>query len=119
MSEAGVASVAQLWWFGRLIANTDMHAGNLSFRPQAGQLQVAPAYDMLPMLFAPLAGGEVAERQFAPPLPLPRERPVWQAACSAALRFWRTAASDSRISAGFRAICRTQGERLEGAAPHA
>ena len=22
-----------LWWFGRLIANTDMHAGNLSFRP--------------------------------------------------------------------------------------
>jgi hypothetical protein len=119
LSAEGGASVAQLWWFGRLIANTDMHAGNLSFRPQAGRLQVAPAYDMLPMLFAPLAGGEVAERLFTPPLPLPRERPVWQSACAAALVFWRAAAADSRISAGFRAICRTQGELLEEAAPHA
>ena len=39
-----------LWWFGRLIANTDMHTGNLSFRPQ-GTLALAPIYDMLPMLY--------------------------------------------------------------------
>jgi hypothetical protein len=114
-----VASVAHLWWFGRLIANTDMHAGNLSFQPVAGRLHVAPAYDMVPMLFAPLAGGEVAERAFVPPLPLPRERPVWQAAYAAALAFWRAAGGDSRISAGFRALCLQQGERLEAVAQHA
>lgn len=31
----------------RLIANTDMHAGNLAFRP-GDRLQTAPAYDRLP-----------------------------------------------------------------------
>ncbi len=29
----GSPSVHVLWWFGRLIANTDMHTGNLSLRP--------------------------------------------------------------------------------------
>ena len=37
-----------------LLANTDMHTGNLGFRPQ-GQLTLAPAYDILPTLHAPLA----------------------------------------------------------------
>lgn len=41
--------VRHVWWFGRLIANTDMHTGNLSFRPQGG-FALAPTYDMLPML---------------------------------------------------------------------
>jgi HipA-like C-terminal domain/tRNA synthetases class I (M) len=50
--------IHRLWWFGKLIANTDMHTGNLSFLPR-GSLQLAPVYDMLPMLYAPLPGGEV------------------------------------------------------------
>ncbi|MDP9898998.1 type II toxin-antitoxin system HipA family toxin YjjJ [Variovorax ginsengisoli] len=114
-----VTRVAHLWWFGRLIGNTDMHAGNLSFRPVAGHLTVAPAYDMLPMFEAPLAGGEVAPRVFDPPLPLPPERAVWHAACAAALAFWRAAADDARISAAFRARCASHGDRLEAAARHA
>ena len=114
-----VAGVAHLWWFGRLIANTDMHAGNLSFRPLAGRLTVAPAYDMLPMLLAPLAGGEVPVRDFVPPLPLPPQRATWEVACAAAQAFWREAAQDARISEGFRRLCLPMAEKLEIAVRHA
>ena len=77
----------KLWWFGKLIANTDMHTGNLSFVAQ-GTLAVAPAHDMLPMLYAPLPGGEVPTRVFEPPLPLPTQRPSWAVASAAATLFW-------------------------------
>jgi len=50
------ARIQHVWWFGRLIANTDVYTGNFSFRPQ-GSLTLAPAYYMLPMLYAPLPGG--------------------------------------------------------------
>ncbi|MFO1319216.1 MAG: HipA domain-containing protein [Burkholderiales bacterium] len=61
LSAEDVERVRHLWWYGRLIANTDMHLGNLGFRP-AGILRLAPTYDMVPMLYAPLAGGEVPPR---------------------------------------------------------
>lgn len=95
--------VQHLWWFGRLVANTDMHLGNLSFRPCRGGLALAPAYDMLPMLYAPLAGGEVPDREFRPALPLPAQRAAWRVACEAAIMFWRRASTDRRISEAFRA----------------
>ena len=100
-----VLRVQHLWWFGRLIANTDMHTGNLSFRPQGGGLALAPAYDMLPMRYAPLPGGELPGGGFEPALPLPPHLPVWRTACAAAVAFWTTASLDSRISAGFRHDC--------------
>jgi hypothetical protein len=50
--------------FGRLIGNTDMHAGNLGLlvdlgHARQGRFQLAPVYDMLPMRYRPnaLAGG--------------------------------------------------------------
>ena len=107
--------IEHLWWFGRLIANTDMHTGNLSFRPHGppAAFALAPTYDMLPMLFAPLAGGEVPARQFEPPLPLPPQRAAWTAACAAAIAFWWRAATDPRISEPFRRVCSASGQRLE------
>ena len=104
--------IQHLWWYGRLIANADMHTGNLSFRPQ-GTLALAPAYDMLPMLYAPLPGGEVPPRSFEPPLPLPPQQPVWTAACSAAIAFWTRASQDQRISDGFRRLCLANARRLQ------
>jgi len=106
-----VQQISCLGWFGRLIANTDMHNGNLSFRPQ-GALTLAPAYDMLPMMYAPLPGGELPRRDFAPAAPRPEQRTPWFAALTAALVFWRSAASDTRISIGFRSICTDNTERL-------
>jgi hypothetical protein len=119
LAQDDVARIEHLWWFGRLIGNSDMHAGNLSFQPRGGRLAVAPAYDMLPMLHAPLAGGEVPARSFEPSLPLPPQRAAWQAACAAALAFWDAAARDGRISEPFRALCRDHGERLRRIASHA
>lgn len=105
LAASGVAQLRALWAFGKLIGNTDMHKGNLSFLP-GPVLQVAPVYDMLPMLYAPLAGGEVPASHFAPGLPTPQERPAWLLASQAALVFWQSAANDERISAPFREICR-------------
>lgn len=102
LSDAEALQVERLWWFGRLIGNTDMHTGNLSFRAREGRLTLAPAYDMLPMLYAPLPGGELPQRRFEPPLPLPAQRGAWEAACAAALRFWRDAGADRRVSEPFR-----------------
>ena len=99
-----VRSLEQLWWFGRLIANTDMHLGNLSFYV-APRLRLAPAYDMSPMAYAPLPGGELPRREVTPPLPLPAQREVWQSACTAAIEFWQRAAGDRRISSGFQSVC--------------
>jgi hypothetical protein len=47
-----------LWAFGTLIGNSDMHSGNLSFISEPGRpCDIAPAYDMTPMAFAPRSGG--------------------------------------------------------------
>ncbi|MDM0021354.1 type II toxin-antitoxin system HipA family toxin YjjJ [Variovorax saccharolyticus] len=111
--------ILHLWWFGRLIANTDMHLGNLSFRPSQGELALAPTYDMLPMLYAPLAGGEVPAREFQPPLPLPAQRAAWTTACAAALAFWTRAAADRRIGGAFRKTCADNALRLNQRAERA
>jgi len=93
-----------VWAYGRLIGNTDMHKGNLSFVPVL-PMAMAPVYDMLPMMYAPLGGGELPRARYAPALPAPREREVWLQAAAAATDFWDSAAQDARISAEFRAIC--------------
>jgi serine/threonine protein kinase HipA of HipAB toxin-antitoxin module len=55
-------SAALLWAFGTLIGNTDMHGGNLSFLSEQGPpCDIAPAYDMSPMGFAPRSGGGLPE----------------------------------------------------------
>jgi len=98
-----VLALQRLWWFGRLIANTDMHDGNLSFRPG---LEIAPVYDMLPMAYAPARGMELPAKDFVVPLPLPAERPAWLLAAQAAELFWNTASIDLRISPDFRQVCK-------------
>lgn len=109
LSEADAAKVALIWWFGRLIGNSDMHDGNLAFRPG---LTLAPTYDMLPMAYAPTRGGELPNREFSPDLPLPAEAPMWIQAAKAAVHFWNTCAEDTRISTGFRRICGDNGKNM-------
>ena len=55
-------TAALLWAFGTLTGNTDMHGGNLSFISEHGRpYQVAPAYDMTPMAFAPSSSGKLPD----------------------------------------------------------
>lgn len=116
LSADDVRLTALLWHFGHLIGNNDMHDGNLSFQPRAADgrpgLQLAPAYDMLPMLYAPSRGVELPPREFRPRLPLPAERELWALAAQAAVAFWKSAAADARISSGFRAVCADNAEVL-------
>ena len=101
--------------YGLLIANTDRHYGNISLLRRPTGWALSPTYDMLPMLYAPVAG-ELVERDFAASnlQPTTATLPVWSAALALAQAFWRSAAADSRISAGFRAICTENLKHLAG-----
>ena len=109
---ATVAQVRGLHWFGRFIANSDMHFGNLSFFPQDdGTLALAPVYDMLPMLYAPI-GGELHERRFAPPVPEPGQEASWFAAAELAAAYWDAVAADVGITQAFRTTAATNAVTL-------
>lgn len=94
-----------LWWFGTLIANTDMHYGNASlFLERSRPLVLAPSYDMLPMLYRPDPEGALPERLFNPPPPLPEALDAWSVAVELAQIYWARMAQSVGISASFRAI---------------
>lgn len=109
LSEKDTVKVALIWWFGKLIGNTDMHDGNLAFRPG---LTLAPTYDMLPMAYAPMRGGELPNREFSPDAPLPAEASIWRQAAEAAFHFWKLCSEDARISADFRRACDNNGRNM-------
>ena len=105
LSRHDASSLRWLSLFGDMIANTDQHFGNVSLVPENlafSSFSLAPAYDILPMLFRP-RDGELIEREFHPPPPSILLE--WHSAGLAAVRFWELAASDERISSGFRDMC--------------
>jgi hypothetical protein len=103
LDDAGLDTIRRLHAFGELIGNTDMHPGNLAFRlDDSLPLQTTPAYDMLPMLWAPGQHGEIVERPFAPAPPLPADRDAWHEAAAWAECFWERVEDDSSIGAAAR-----------------
>jgi hypothetical protein len=115
IEQATAQRIGRLCHFGKLIANSDMHDGNLAFRPRpdgAAGLMLAPVYDLLPMHYAPMRGVELPPRQYTPTLPLPPDQQDWQAACAAAIKFLLLAADDVRISAAFRKTCAQNAKTL-------
>lgn len=104
VDEAGLEAVRRLASFGRLIGNTDMHAGNLAFWfDDKLPFRPAPVYDMLPMQWAPTAQGELRTVEFAPLPPSATMQAAWLDAVSWAAQFWQRVASDvTHISADFR-----------------
>lgn len=101
--------------YGQLIANTDRHYGNISFVLKDDDWALSPTYDMLPMLYMPL-NSEIVPRDFAaaPPQPSAATADVWPLAQQLAGEFWRKAAQDERVSAGFRAIAAGNVEAANG-----
>ena len=88
--------------FGALIGNTDRHFGNITlFDSYVGYLQLAPVYDMLPMLFAP-ADEQLIQRVFEPAPPTAAWLSIWPRAYAIAERYWNNVAQDARITAAFR-----------------
>lgn len=103
--------------FGHWIGNTDMHLGNLSFFARGHRpIGLAPAYDMVPMLWFP-RGHELVEVRFDPAPPSPRNGDIARTAWTAACAFWSRAAENTRLSSEFRAIAATSLDQVRALAP--
>ncbi|MEF7613829.1 type II toxin-antitoxin system HipA family toxin YjjJ [Aquincola sp. MAHUQ-54] len=97
-----VAGTDVLWAFGVLIANTDMHGGNLSFMSEHGRpYQLAPAYDMTCMAFAPTAGGDLPLREWPLAVSSDVPAPAWHRALAMARDFLARLQRCSDLSEGF------------------
>jgi hypothetical protein len=101
LDAASADHIATVESFGQMIANSDMHFGNMSFFWLSGDdglsLRLAPIYDMLPMLYAP-ENSEIVSREFNPPDINNKE------ACRMAREFWQRVASHDMISHHFSSI---------------
>ncbi len=85
---AAAATAQLLWAYGTLIGNTDMHNGNLSFIAEHGRpYQLAPAYDMSPMAFAPRSGGGLPDSLPEANIHASVDNSVWRRAAALAREF--------------------------------
>ena len=110
---ADARQLALLDAFGELIGNTDRHFGNVTlYDTRDGPFRLAPVYDMLPMLYAPVEG-QLIEREFAPEGARADTLAVWAEARELALAYWRRLVADGRLSAGFRALASACLARVE------
>lgn len=95
-------NAARLWAFGMLIGNTDMHHGNLSFISSHGRpYQLAPAYDILPMGFAPKSGGGMVNTLRPALLIEAIDGEIWHDALDLAENFFALANDSHHFSANF------------------
>jgi DNA-binding transcriptional ArsR family regulator len=91
--------------FGILIANTDRHFGNIALlETYTGRYELAPIYDMLPMLFAP-GHDQIVARVFSPPDPTSETLSAWPHARELAESYWRDLSRTEQVSAEFRSLC--------------
>jgi len=105
-----------LWAFGTLIGNTDMHGGNLSFLADQGRpYQLAPAYDMTCMAFAPTPAGVLPARRLH--LNISSEAPVsaWQRALPMAQDFVGRLRGQPCLSEGFAGCMAVLSEHIDAA----
>lgn len=91
-----------LWAFGTLIGNSDMHSGNLSFIVEHGRpYDIAPAYDMTPMAFAPRTGGGLPDALPAASIHSSVSNEIWRRAEVLARNFLVAAAAEKKFSKRF------------------
>jgi len=91
-----------LWAFGTLIGNTDMHSGNLSCLSEGRRpYELAPAYDMTPMAFAPTAGGGLPDRTLELTVGEQVSAAAWKEGLAMAQVFVRRLEDEEGFSAGF------------------
>lgn len=116
LREADTDRLRLLEAYGQQIGNTDRHYGNISLLIDArGSWELAPAYDTLPMVYAPVAGEIVPRDDFDPAQLAPSAQTlrVWDLARELALRFWQLAAEDARISDEFRLLAARHARTLK------
>ena len=114
ITEEAVTRCKVAWAFGQLIANSDMHLGNVSALNFDGRpYELAPVYDMLPMHYSPTSAGDLPSEpfniRFHPNVP----QICWQTAYAAAHDFWSRVIESSVISRHFKSLAEQQLEIVE------
>jgi len=110
LSNESLHRIALLDAYGALIANTDRHQYNVSLFPAEGGYSVAPAFDQLPMAYAPPASGNLRNSANAAPRPAANTLAIWGEAQELAAEFWRRA-SERQLSNAMQAIVREHASR--------
>jgi len=111
INAADLTTIALLDAFGAQIANTDRHLYNVAFFRDGANLKLAPAFDQLPMAYAPPASGHLRTEAVAPALPRANTLGVWAEATAIARDFWQRA-SDIELGESMREIVNVHRERL-------
>lgn len=108
---------ALLQAIGTLIGNTDMHAGNLSFIAEQGRpYSLAPAYDMLPMGFAPGSSGTIPSNLPAATIYADIAPETWRRAEQVARTYLDRLRHEPAFSPSFQPCLATLADHLKGAA---
>jgi len=92
LGDDGLRQIVLLDAFGAWIANSDRHYHNIALFPTARGFEVAPAFDQLPMAYAPPASGNLRNAAIPPPRPAVNTLDVWGEAQDLAREFWGRAA---------------------------
>jgi len=104
LSDESLHRIALLDAYGALIANNDRHQYNVLLLPgESGTYLVAPAFDQLPMAYAPPASGNLRYAAIADPRPAVNTLAVWGVAQEMAADFWHRA-SEQQLSDSMRTI---------------
>jgi hypothetical protein len=116
LSAVDTAVVRQVFNFGHLIGNSDMHFGNLSLwadQPAKARFTLAPIYDMLPMRWRP--DGTNGLQDYAAFEPR-RQAVVTPATPVSALQmagaFWRRLAGANQVSPALREVAAIMVDRV-------
>ncbi len=110
LSDESLHRIALLDAYGALIANTDRHQYNVLLFPTEGGYSVAPAFDQLPMAYAPPASGNMRNSAIAAPRPAVNTLAIWGEAQELAAEFWRQA-SERQLSGSMQAVVKEHASR--------
>lgn len=109
------AQVAEvLWAFGALIGNSDMHNGNLSFVSEDSRpYDIAPAYDMTPMSFAPTSSGRLPVEIHPITLHPGVSHAAWRQAQQLALNYLSALKASTQFSPDFAACIHAMSDHID------
>jgi hypothetical protein len=110
LSARDARGIALLEAFGAQIANTDRHLHNVCMFPRDDHYDLAPAFDQLPMAYAPQASGDMREEPVGVARPDADTLAVWGEATSLARAYWQVAA-DADLTDSMHAIAAAHASR--------
>lgn len=106
LHEANARALRLLEAFALFIANTDRHHYNiLLFQKGPDRYALAPAFDQVPMGYAPTAAGQLRPFDFRKPRMSSRTLDVFDEALHIAVELWERGSEDERVTDAMQRIC--------------